>query len=127
MVNLTGRRDGGSEVDYTVNPQTGLPFMTGPGTRRPSITCCRPGISSPARCSPSACSPPNAIAACTAKGQLVRLALKDVALAALGHLGMIAEVTLGGEDRPRYGNYLYGAFGRDFETVTMARASWSSA
>ena len=30
MVNLTGRRDGGSEVDYTVNPQTGLPIMTGP-------------------------------------------------------------------------------------------------
>ena len=30
MVNLVGRRDGGSEVDYTVNPQTGLPFVTGP-------------------------------------------------------------------------------------------------
>ena len=32
MVNLVGRRDGGSEVDYTVNPQTGLPFVTGPTT-----------------------------------------------------------------------------------------------
>lgn len=30
MLNLLGRRDGGSEVDYTVNPQLGLPFMTGP-------------------------------------------------------------------------------------------------
>ncbi|MEM9056577.1 MAG: CoA transferase, partial [Pseudomonadota bacterium] len=30
MINLVGRRDGGSEVDYTVNPQTGLPFLTGP-------------------------------------------------------------------------------------------------
>ena len=30
MVNLTGRRDGGSEVDYTVNPQVGLPLLTGP-------------------------------------------------------------------------------------------------
>ncbi|HCZ17575.1 MAG TPA: 2-methylfumaryl-CoA isomerase, partial [Candidatus Accumulibacter sp.] len=32
MVNLSGRRDGGSEVDYTVNPQIGLPMMTGPST-----------------------------------------------------------------------------------------------
>jgi 2-methylfumaryl-CoA isomerase len=36
MVNLVGRRDGGSEVDYTVNPQLGLPAMTGPeATRHP--------------------------------------------------------------------------------------------
>jgi len=30
MVNLLGRRDGGSEVDYTVNPQLGFPQITGP-------------------------------------------------------------------------------------------------
>ncbi len=30
MANLVGRRDGGSEVDYTVNPQIGIPFLTGP-------------------------------------------------------------------------------------------------
>ncbi len=30
MINLTGRRDGGSEVDYTVNPQIGFPMLTGP-------------------------------------------------------------------------------------------------
>ena len=30
MINLLGRRDGGSEVDYTVNPQLGLPALTGP-------------------------------------------------------------------------------------------------
>jgi 2-methylfumaryl-CoA isomerase len=67
------------------------------------------------------------------EGQLVKLALKDVALAALGHLGMLAEVMLKGEDRPRYGNYLFGAFGRDFETqdgkrvmvVGLTRQQWS--
>ena len=32
MVNLTGRRDGSSEVDYTLTPQVGLPMMTGPTT-----------------------------------------------------------------------------------------------
>jgi 2-methylfumaryl-CoA isomerase len=31
MVNLLGRRDGGSEVDYTVNPAIGFPALTGPG------------------------------------------------------------------------------------------------
>jgi 2-methylfumaryl-CoA isomerase len=30
MINLVGRRDGGSEVDYTVNPQIGFPAITGP-------------------------------------------------------------------------------------------------
>jgi len=30
MVNLLGRRDGGSEVDYTVNPKVGFPLVTGP-------------------------------------------------------------------------------------------------
>ena len=30
MVNLLGRRDGGSEVDYTVNPGLGFPMLTGP-------------------------------------------------------------------------------------------------
>jgi 2-methylfumaryl-CoA isomerase len=32
MVSFVGRRDGGSEVDYTVNPLIGIPFMTGPTT-----------------------------------------------------------------------------------------------
>ena len=50
------------------------------------------------------------------------LALKDVGLAMLGHLGMIAEVQVGGVDRPRYGNNLYGAFGCDFVTRDGERA-----
>jgi 2-methylfumaryl-CoA isomerase len=54
-------------------------------------------------------------------GQFVTLALKDVGLAMLGHLGMIAEVAVNDSDRARYGNYLYGAFGRDFETSDGAR------
>jgi 2-methylfumaryl-CoA isomerase len=51
----------------------------------------------------------------TGEGQLVTLALSDVALALTGHLGRIAQAQLGG-DAPRDGNYLYGAFGRDFTT-----------
>ncbi len=34
----------------------------------------------------------------------------------VGNLGRIAEAQLGGRDQPKDGNYLYGAFGHDFET-----------
>jgi 2-methylfumaryl-CoA isomerase len=121
MVNLTGRRDGGSEVDYTVNPQTGLPYMTGAGDGSP-VNHVLPAWDLVAGQTLAV----GLLAAerhrrLHGEGQLVRLALKDVALAALGHLGMLAEVTLGGADRPRYGNDLFGAFGRDFETRDGAR------
>ena len=123
MVNLLGRRDGGSEVDYTVNPQLGLPALTGPADGAAPTNHVFPAW--------------DAIAGqmiCTAmlaalrhrdrhgEGQLVTLALKDVGLAMLGHLGMLAEVQVNGVDRPRYGNHLYGAFGCDFATRDGERA-----
>ena len=52
----------------------------------------------------------------TGEGQLVKIALSDVAFATVGNLGRIAEVQLEGRDQPRDGNYLYGAFGGDFPT-----------
>jgi 2-methylfumaryl-CoA isomerase len=51
----------------------------------------------------------------TGKGAEIRLPLGDLAAATLGHLGQLAEV-LSGTDRPRLGNDLFGAFGRDFTT-----------
>jgi 2-methylfumaryl-CoA isomerase len=39
-----------------------------------------------------------------------------MAMASMGHLGFIPEALLGDGDRPRVGNNLYGAFGRDFQT-----------
>ena len=116
MVNLLGRRDGGSEVDYTVNPQLGFPLLTGAPDGEP-VNHVFPAWDAIAG---------NMIATAIlaalrhrdrrGEGQLVTLALKDVGLAMLGHLGMIAEVQVNGLDRPRYGNHLYGAFGRDFVT-----------
>jgi 2-methylfumaryl-CoA isomerase len=116
MVNLLGRRDGGSEVDYTVNPQLGFPMLTG-APDGPPANHVFPAWDAIAG---------NMIATAmlaalrhrdrTGEGQLVTLALKDVGLALLGHLGMIGEVQVNGVDRPRYGNHLYGAFGHDFVT-----------
>ncbi len=123
MVNLLGRRDGGSEVDYTVNPQLGFPALTGPASSREPANHVFPAWDAIAG---------NMIATAllaalrhrdrTGEGQLVTLALKDVGLAMLGHLGMIAEAQVNGVDRPRYGNNLYGAFGRDFVTRDGERA-----
>ena len=39
----------------------------------------------------------------TGEGQLVTLALKDVALATAGHLGNLAEVEINGSDRQKAG------------------------
>ncbi|WP_374683165.1 2-methylfumaryl-CoA isomerase [Accumulibacter sp.] len=122
MVNLTGRRDGSSEVDYTVNPQVGLPFMTGPSNSPEVVNHVFPAwdfISGQMIAI-------GMLAAerhrrLTGEGQLVRLALKDVALAMVGNIGMIAEVMVNDADRPKQGNYLYGAFGRDFETLDGKR------
>jgi 2-methylfumaryl-CoA isomerase len=57
----------------------------------------------------------------TGEGQLVGLALSDVAFAMVGHLGRVAEAQLGATDQHRDGNYLYGAFGHDFETRERRR------
>ncbi len=56
----------------------------------------------------------------TGAGQQVTLALEDVALAVMGHLGFIGEAAYGTE-RPASGNDLFGAFGRDFATADGGR------
>jgi 2-methylfumaryl-CoA isomerase len=53
-------------------------------------------------------------------GQHVTLALEDMALAVMGHLGFIAEAELG-ERRERHGNFLFGAFGKDFVSADGER------
>ena len=123
MVNLVGRRDGGSEVDYTVNPQLGVPAITGPVTPDHPVNHVFPAWDAIA-------GHQIAIALLAAErhrsrsgqGQFVSLALKDVGIAMLGHLGLIGEVQVSDTDRARFGNDLYGAFGRDFATKDGRRA-----
>jgi 2-methylfumaryl-CoA isomerase len=117
MVALTGNPDGTSEVDYTVNPATGFPSATGPRNLAEPLNSVLPawdvamgtlaavGLLAAAR---------NRTA--TGEGHLISLSLSDVAFAMVGNLGRIAEAQLGGRDQPKDGNYLYGAFGHDFET-----------
>ncbi|HYF24958.1 MAG TPA: CoA transferase [Baekduia sp.] len=117
MVALTGNPDGTSEVDYTVNPATGFPLATGPREMAGPLNSVLPawdlvmgGLATTGLLAA------DRHRARTGEGQLVSLALSDVAFAVVGHLGRAAEAELGGTDARRDGNYLYGAFGHDFET-----------
>jgi len=117
MVSLVGNPDGTSEVDYTVNPATGFPWATGPRNLAEPLNSVLPAWD----IAMGTLAVVGMLAAerhrrLTGEGQLVRLALSDVAFAMVGNLGRIAEVELGGRDQPKDGNYLYGAFGHDFET-----------
>ncbi len=122
MLNILGNRDGSSEVDYTVNPATGLPYMTGTGGRAAPVNHVLPAWDLIA----GSHAVIGLLAAerhrrRTGEGQLVRLALSDVAFAAMGHLGFIAEAEVNGDRRAAYGNDLFGAFGADFATADGER------
>jgi 2-methylfumaryl-CoA isomerase len=117
MVALSGNPDGTSEVDYTVNPATGFPWATGPrsfaepaNSLLPAWDAIMGGLASVGMLAAER------HRSLTGEGQLVKLALSDVAFAMVGNLGRIAEARLGGRDQSKDGNYLYGAFGSDFET-----------
>jgi 2-methylfumaryl-CoA isomerase len=117
MVALTGNPDGTSEVDYTVNPATGFPSATGPRNLAEPLNSVLPAwdvaMGTLAAVGMLAADRHRAR---TGEGELIRLSLSDVAFAMVGNLGRIAEAELGGRDQPKDGNYLYGAFGHDFET-----------
>ena len=117
MVALTGNPDGTSEVDYTVNPATGFPWATGPRNLAEPLNSVLPAwdiaLGTLATVGLLAAERHRRL---TRTGQLVRLSLSDVAFAMVGNLGRIAEAKLGGRDQHKDGNYLYGAFGHDFET-----------
>ncbi len=121
QVTLQGDRYGGSAVDYTVNPRVGLPYITGPADRDEPVNHVLPAWDLITGQTIS-----TALLAAerhrrrTGTGQHVRLSLEDVALAVMGHLGFIAEAE-GGAERPRMGNELFGAFGRDFVTADRER------
>ena len=117
MVALSGNPDGSSEVDYTVNPATGFPWATGPRNLAEPLNSVLPAWD----IATGSLAAIGLLAAerwrtRTGEGQQIRLSLSDVAFAMVGNLGRIAEAQLGGTDQAKDGNYLYGAFGHDFET-----------
>jgi 2-methylfumaryl-CoA isomerase len=119
---VTGNRDGSTAVDYTVNCAVGYPFVTGPGDDGEPVNHVAPmwdlitgqtivvGLLAAERHRTR-----------TGQGQQVTLALSDVAVATVAHLGHVAEAQVNHAERERLGNDLYGAFGRDFPTADGRR------
>lgn len=121
-VRVMGWNDGSTAVDYTINAAVGVPLMTGPTSLedRP-LNHVLPAWDLVA----GAYAAFSMLAAErhrreTGAGQEVRVPLSDIAIASLANLGNVAEV-LAGDDRPRMGNDLFGAFGRDFKTSDSHR------
>jgi 2-methylfumaryl-CoA isomerase len=119
---LTGRRDGGSAVDYTVQAATGFPYLTGPEGSTEPVNHLLPAWDVAAGLYLAT----GLLAAerhrlRTGEGQQVRVALEDVAMATAGNLGYLAEAQLADSERNGCGNYVYGTFGRDFVTADGVR------
>lgn len=117
-VRVMGQANGGPALDYTVNASIGLPGMTGPAEL---------GAEPVNHVLPAWDLLTGAYAAfamlaavqnrsATGQAQEVRIPLADVAIGTVANLGMLAETVRQGHDRPRLGNTVYGAFGRDFVT-----------
>jgi len=130
-----GWGNGATAVDYTVNAAFGLPYMTGSvETEGQAVNHVLPAWD-------LVCGAYSAFALLaaerrrreTGRGGEIQVPLSDVAASTLGHLGQVAEVALG-HDRPKTGNDLFGAFGRDFVTrdgvrvmvVAITSRQWSS-
>lgn len=118
MLTILGTRSGAPQVDYTVNAAVGFPMVTGPVGYEGPVNQVLPAWDVATGLTAAT----GILAAerhrrLTGEGQLIRLPLLDVALAMTGTLGYIAEVEINGDDRPRYGNDIYGTFGHDFRTA----------
>lgn len=135
MVSIVGNHDGSSAVDYSVNPATGFPWATGPRHLNAPFNHLLPAWD----CITGQMAVAGLLAAerhrrLTGEGQIVQIALSDVAFAMIGNLGKIAEAQVLGRDRVKDQNYLYGAFGRDFTTkggrrimvVALTLKQWAS-
>ncbi|MCX7356467.1 MAG: CoA transferase [Alphaproteobacteria bacterium] len=136
MFNLLGNPDGSSAVDYTVNCAVGVPFSTGPereGGRDPINNALPAWDLATGMMAALGLVAAERHRSRTGEGQLVKLALSDVALAMIGNLGYIGESTINGADRPATGNHLYGAYGSEFRTkdgryayvVAITERMWS--
>ncbi len=114
-VEVSGRVDGGTGVDYTVNAATGFPLATGPTELTTPVNHVLPAWD-------VTCGIYVALAVVTAlrhldatgHGQRISIPLENVALATAGNLSLLSEAMVNGVSRQRIGNAVYGTYGQDF-------------
>ena len=114
-VEVSGRADGSTGVDYTVNAGLGFPMVTGPAQLSTPVNHVLPAwdvscglyvalaVSAALRHRDS-----------TGEGAGISIPLENVALATAGNLGFLTEVMINGTGRERLGNTLYGTYGQNF-------------
>lgn len=114
-VEVSGRADGGTGVDYTVNAGLGFPMVTGPAELATPVNHVLPAWD-------VTCGIYTALAVVTAlrhrdatgQGQRLSIPLENVALATAGNLSFLTEVMVNGTNRQRIGNSIYGQYGQEF-------------
>lgn len=134
-VEIQGYQNGRSAVDYLIAARTGVPNLAG-----------HSGLAGPVNSPLPTWDVVTALSAAmaavvairrreqTGEGDRVQVALADVALSVLSSLGFVDEERVASQGRRRDGNYLYGAFGRDFAladgsyvmVVAITRKQWNS-
>ncbi len=112
-LNLTGDRHEGSALDYTVNARVGVPYLNGDGLSPQNSALPAWDIIAGQQIALGLLAAERHRGR-TGEGQLIKLALADVALATMGHLGYLAEAQCNAEPRPSIGNHIFGTFGHDF-------------
>ena len=116
-LNIVGARDGSAHVDYTVNAITGFPLVTGPVGHEGPVNGVAPSWDiATAYAAAMAILAAERHRRLTGNGQRIVLPLQDMALAATSAMGYIGEAVVNQVDRPRFGNEIFGTFGRDFRT-----------
>ena len=114
---IIGNRNGRTALDYTVNAKVGFPLITGNEDNNEPVNHVLPAWDIATAYHAAI----NILAAerhrsITGEGQQIKLALSDVALSAMSNLGFIGDVIINGTKREKVGNFLYGAFGKNFVT-----------
>src|SRR5690349_15378451 len=114
-VEVSGRADGGTGVDYTVNAGIGFPMVTGPAGHTAPVNHVLPAWD-------VTCGIYTALAVVTAlrhrdaggQGQQISIPLENVALATASNLSFLTEPMINGSTRESIGNSVYGQYGQDF-------------
>ncbi len=118
-VRVMGWHDGRQAMDFTVNAASGYPLMTGPeewnAETAPPVNQVLPAwdfITGAYGAFALLAAIHHRTA--TGTGSEVRLPLGDVMIGTVANSGAMAEMLYRGADRPRLGNAIWGALGRDF-------------
>ena len=120
--NIIGNPDGGTAVDYTVNPASGFAYATGPrGGSLPTNHVLPAWDIATGLTAALGLLAAERVRTRTGVGQFVSVSLADVAFTMVADLGYLAQAQVLGEARPPIGNDMYGAFGRDFPTADDRR------